>query len=127
MNQQFPFHVFGFCACANIKQVPRYKETDPEVQFADNYSNNEVSAPALTISTFVIEYTRQHSLLIPTLYSAIMYRKPTNCFTGITLLSFLRNKVCRTYKGRVLPHKLNNKGTYFPRACHIYVFSLLCG
>ena len=28
---QFPFHVFGFCTCANIKRVPGCKETDPDV------------------------------------------------------------------------------------------------
>ena len=27
----FDFQVFGFCACANIKHVPRYKETYPDV------------------------------------------------------------------------------------------------
>ena len=37
------FHVFDFCTCANIKRVPEYKETDPEVQF----TNNRVSVPAL--------------------------------------------------------------------------------
>ena len=40
---QFRFHMFNFCTCANIKQVPGYKETDPDVQFTDN----RVSVPAL--------------------------------------------------------------------------------
>ena len=45
---QFRFHhVFGFCACANIKRVPGYKETDPDVQFADTYPDNWASIPAL--------------------------------------------------------------------------------
>ena len=43
----FYFHVFGFCTCANIKQVPGYKETDPDVQFTCNYPDNWVSIPAL--------------------------------------------------------------------------------
>ena len=87
----FQIHVFSFCACANIKQVTRDEETDPDVQIADNYPDNWVSAPVLTISTFVIQYTRQHSLSIPTLYSSIMYmyKKPTNCFVGSTLIIIL--------------------------------------
>ena len=43
----FRFHVFGFCACANIKRVPGYKGTDPDVQFAGNYLDNWESIPAL--------------------------------------------------------------------------------
>ena len=49
---QFRFHMFGFCACTNIKQVPRYKETDPDVQFADNYLDNWVLVPALISTPF---------------------------------------------------------------------------
>ena len=44
---QFRFHLFGFCTCANIKRVPGYKETDPNVQFMDNYPDNRVSVPSL--------------------------------------------------------------------------------
>ena len=39
--------MFGFCTCANIKRVPGYKETDPDVQFTDNYPDNPVFVPAL--------------------------------------------------------------------------------
>ena len=49
---QFRFHVFGFCACSNIKQVPGYNETDPDVQFTDNYRDNRVSVPALISIAF---------------------------------------------------------------------------
>ena len=42
INWQFRFHVFGFCACTNIKRVPGYKETDPDIQFVDNYPDNRV-------------------------------------------------------------------------------------
>ena len=44
---QFRFYVFGFCACTNIKRVPGYKATDPDVQFMNNYPDNRVSVPAL--------------------------------------------------------------------------------
>ena len=41
------YHMFGFCTCANIKRAPGYKETDPDVQFTDNYLDNWVSVPAI--------------------------------------------------------------------------------
>ena len=34
---QFRFHVFGFWACADIKWELGYEETDPDVQFMDDY------------------------------------------------------------------------------------------
>ena len=37
----------GFYACANIKRVPKYKETDSDVRFANNYLDNQVCVPAL--------------------------------------------------------------------------------
>ena len=37
----------GFCMCSNIKRVPGYKETEPDVQFMDNYPDNRISLPAL--------------------------------------------------------------------------------
>ena len=38
-----------FCACANIKQVPGYKETYLGVQLLDSYLDNWLSVPALHI------------------------------------------------------------------------------
>ena len=32
------------------RRVPGYKETDPDVHFADNYSDNWVSIPALPVN-----------------------------------------------------------------------------
>ena len=43
--------MFDFCACANIKRVPGYKETDPDVQFVDNYLYNRASVPPLRITS----------------------------------------------------------------------------
>ena len=42
--------MFGFCTCANIKQVhvSSYKETDLHVQFTDNYPD-WVSVPVLVL------------------------------------------------------------------------------
>ena len=48
---QFWFHKFGFCTCANIKRVPGYTETDPDVQITDNYLDNWVSVSDLIIIT----------------------------------------------------------------------------
>ena len=39
----FAIFMFGFCASPNINRVPGYKETDPDVQFADNYLGNPSS------------------------------------------------------------------------------------
>ena len=49
--------MFGFCACTNIKQVPGYKETDPDVQFVDNYPDNLVSVPAIIRMQLVVTCT----------------------------------------------------------------------
>ena len=43
--------MLGFCTCTNVKQVPGYSETNSDVQFTDNYSDNRVSIPALVIIT----------------------------------------------------------------------------
>ena len=43
--------MLGFCTCTNIIQVPGYNETNSDVQFTDNYSDNRVSIPALVIIT----------------------------------------------------------------------------
>ena len=54
----FRFHVFGFCTCENNKQVPGYKETEPDVQFSNNYPDNWASIPALvTIFVYVIDHS----------------------------------------------------------------------
>ena len=40
--------MFGFCTCANIKnKYLGYKETDPDIQFTDNYPDNWVSVSAV--------------------------------------------------------------------------------
>ena len=44
---QLQLRVFGFYACTNIIRVPGYKGTDPDVQFAYNYPDNQISVPAL--------------------------------------------------------------------------------
>ena len=43
--------MLGFCTCTNVKQVPGYSETNSDVQFTDNYSDNRVSIPDLVIIT----------------------------------------------------------------------------
>ena len=43
--------MFDFCTCTNIKQIPGHKETDHDVQFTDNYLDNQVSVPALIQNT----------------------------------------------------------------------------
>ena len=37
-----------------IKRVPGYKETDPDVQFTDNYPDNRVSVPVLLYICIII-------------------------------------------------------------------------
>ena len=38
---QFPFHMFGFCAYQTLNEYLDNKETDPDVQFADNYPDQD--------------------------------------------------------------------------------------
>ena len=72
--------MFGFCACTNIKRVPGYKETDPDVQFADSYPDNQVSVPAILDMKFRMLYailTRELLYEYSTRYMEKMY--PYDC------------------------------------------------
>ena len=68
--------MLGFCTCTNIIQVPGYNETNSDVQFTDNYSDNRVSIPALVIITVnihvhVVDFVVQLSTFVCFSYKGV--------------------------------------------------------